>query len=117
MKEEEGATVPPKADSQKKSSVASNRASSGATTVKGSATKPPRARGNARSKCSGGNSIIYLDFDWGIDNIDLFMLAYIAAVEKVGDDGHCGYRSLARLLGKPEQQYVEIRLDLSKHLQ
>ena len=56
--------------------------------------------------------------DWGHENVDPFMLRYIERVESTLPDGHCGFRSLAALVG-PEavMTFAQMRGLLCDHLQ
>lgn len=75
---------------------------------------------NCRSAAKGKKklvqSVIYLDFDWGKDNVDKFMLSCIRMVTDVLADGNCGYRSLVVLLGHGEDMYSDMRQVLAQEL-
>ena len=60
--------------------------------------------------------IIHLGVDFGIGNLDSFWFPYICFAQDVCSDDHCGYRSLAVLLGKHEDKYVDIRRLLAAEL-
>lgn len=63
-----------------------------------------------------GVPLIHRGVDFGIDNLDDFWLPYITDVRQVRSDGHCGYRSMALLLGRKEQEYGNIRRELVTEL-
>ena len=46
--------------------------------------------------------VYYLGLNWGTENVDTFMLAFIRRVQNVASDGHCGYRALSVLMGWTE---------------
>ena len=45
-----------------------------------------------------------------------FWVPYISAAREVKDDGHCGYRTLAVLLGRQEREYMAIRQEIATEL-
>ncbi len=59
---------------------------------------------------------VHKGFDWGIDNVDQFILPFVEKVEDVLGDGHCGYRALCRLLDKDENAYKTMRRQLVDEL-
>ncbi|KAL8152758.1 hypothetical protein V2J09_010518 [Rumex salicifolius] len=56
---------------------------------------------------------IHLEFNWGVQNVDDFMFAFITKVTDVAADGHCGYRALAELLGWGQTQWKKVRIELA----
>lgn len=60
--------------------------------------------------------IIHMGVDFGVRNIDYFWYAFIRDAKEVEGDGHCGYRSLCKVLGKDEGCYREMRIGLANHM-
>ncbi|CAH9107354.1 unnamed protein product [Cuscuta epithymum] len=56
-----------------------------------------------------------MQFNFGND-VETFMLEHISEVVEIIGDGHCGYRSLAELLGWGEKEWVRVRRELVEEL-
>jgi len=108
-----------KKDQKDPSDQASRNSSVGSRSASRKKDPTPSSDGpSPTSKNTPGpnGSLIYLGFEWGMDNINTFMLGYIKGVRDVMGDGHCGYRSIAVLLGYDEGSYIQIRFSFSQFI-
>ncbi|XP_028082704.1 uncharacterized protein LOC114284030 [Camellia sinensis] len=61
--------------------------------------------------------VIVTDRELALMNaIDVCIRPYIKHVKDVSPDGHCGFRSIAGLIGRGEDHWVEVRHDLLQEL-